>query len=76
MAPEDEHLSLLIQAAEAARGRYIALALVNVTGSTAVLDGPTPERLAEVTEAETSCKAADGALKDYQIFLRWGPSRD
>ena len=74
MTREDEQLSLLVQAAEAARGRYIALALVNVTGSTVAIEGSTPEKLAEVAVAETSCRAADGALAEYRMVLRWGPA--
>ena len=76
MDPEDEHLSRLVYAAEAARGRYIALALVNVTGNTGPIEGPTPEKLAAVALAEVACEAADGALAGYQMAQRWRHSRD
>ena len=76
MAEEEDHLFRLFHAAEAARSRYIALALVNVTGSTGPIEGPTPEKLATVAVAEAACEAADRTLAEYQAAQRWATPRD
>lgn len=76
MALEDEQLARLVDAAEAARGRYIALSLLNVTKSTNSAEGLTPEKLQEVAAAQAACKAADGALADWRAVQRWSTPRN
>lgn len=66
MALEDEQLARLVYAAQAARGLYIPLSLLNVTKSTNSAESLTPEKLQEVAAAQAACKAADGALADWR----------
>ncbi len=74
MSLEDE-LARLVEVATAARGRYIALGLSNVTMSADLAEGPTAEKLAEVAAAEAACQVADDAVADLRAKQRWTTTR-
>ena len=76
MAPEDVQLARLVKAAEAARGRQLALGIASRTKAVPSAEGPTPKELEEAAAAEAACVVADRALADFQVRYRWSTPRD
>lgn len=76
MAPEDAQLASLVKAVVAARGRQIALGIVNMTKATTSVEGPTREELSEAAAAEAACVLADRALEEFRARYRWTTIRD
>jgi len=76
MAPEDVQLARLVKAAEAARGRQLALGIARRTRVAPSVEGPTPKELEETAAAEAACLVADRALADFQARFRWSTPRD
>jgi len=76
MAPEDVQLARLVKAAEAARGRQLALGIASRTKVAPSVEGPTPKELEEAAAAAAACLVADRALADFQARYRWSTPRD
>jgi hypothetical protein len=76
MSPEDVQLARLVKVAARARGRQIALDIVNRTQVAISVEGPTPKELVETAAAEAACLVADAAVADFQARYRWTTPRD
>lgn len=68
MSPEDVQLARLVKVAARARGRQIALDIVNRT--------QVAMELVEAAAAEAACLVADAAVADFQARYRWTTPRD
>jgi hypothetical protein len=76
MAPEDEHLTRLVNDVFDKGNHRIALGLASALIATSSTEGPTPRQLSEIAAAEASCGAAERALNDYQASMILAESRE
>ena len=70
MAPQDAHLTHLIETFNTAGCRYVAQSLAEAVNSTLSAEGSAACEIAETAAAKADWDAAELALTDYQSRLR------